>query len=85
MFCNTEEVMTDGRICTLADVNGMTYEDFIARFGGVAEHGKLVAASVWICRPFRSVDHLCRTFGDFMDTLPDSGLSDLSFIFPTPT
>ena len=66
--------MTDGT-CTLADVNAMKYEDFIARFGGAVEHGALVAASVSICRPFRSVDHMCCTFSDFLDRLPHDGSS----------
>jgi len=68
--------MTDG-MCTLADVNAMRDDDFIERFSGVVEHAALVAASVWVYRPFRSVDHMCCTFSDFMDRLPNDGLSGL--------
>ena len=64
---------TNKQLMTIADVNQLSYEDFIGRFYEIVEHGNLVAAAVWSYRPFSSVDELQDKFATFLDELPIAG------------
>jgi OHCU decarboxylase len=43
---------------TLADVNALDHDAFVAALGGVFEHSPWIAAAVWAQRPFASLDAL---------------------------
>ena len=59
----------------ISEVNELSYEDFIARFGNVIEHCSLCAAAVWRYRPYRSLETLHKSISDFLDQLPLSGIN----------
>lgn len=44
----------------LVEVNALTLEQFVARFGGVFEHSPWVAERAWQARPFASLENLCQ-------------------------
>ena len=48
----------------LAEVNALAEADFVARFGGVAEHSPWVAEEAARRRPFRDRDAMVATFAD---------------------
>jgi 2-oxo-4-hydroxy-4-carboxy-5-ureidoimidazoline decarboxylase len=52
----------DRRAMTLSEVNAMSAEDFLAAFGGIAEHSPWVAERATHRRPFRSRETM---IGDF--------------------
>jgi 2-oxo-4-hydroxy-4-carboxy-5-ureidoimidazoline decarboxylase len=43
---------------TLADVNALDRDAFVAKFGGIVEHSPWIAETAWTKRPFVSVDAL---------------------------
>ncbi|MPC87504.1 2-oxo-4-hydroxy-4-carboxy-5-ureidoimidazoline decarboxylase [Portunus trituberculatus] len=54
----------------ISQVNSLTDEDFIIKFGNVIEHCSLVAAAVAKSRPFQSLQHLHAEICSFIDELP---------------
>ena len=58
---------------SIVEVNELSYEEFISRFGCVVEHCSLCAAAVWRFRPFSDVRHLHTCIEEFLDQLPLSG------------
>ena len=51
---------------TLRDVNGLSEDEFLARFGSIFEHSPWVAAGAWRERPF---DGLMQLHGAFVKTM----------------
>jgi 2-oxo-4-hydroxy-4-carboxy-5-ureidoimidazoline decarboxylase len=47
---------------TIADINGMTVEEFVAAFGDVAEHSPWIARDAAAARPFVSREAMIATF-----------------------
>ena len=58
---------------SITEVNSLSYEDFIAKFGNVVEHCSLCAAAVWRNRPFKTLEFLKTAISEFLDQLPLSG------------
>ena len=65
--------MSSSSLLTVGDVNKLTYEEFIEKFGNVVEHCALFAASVCQERPFSTFEDIHEAFTKFMDSLPISG------------
>uniref|UniRef100_A0AAY4AM98 2-oxo-4-hydroxy-4-carboxy-5-ureidoimidazoline decarboxylase n=1 Tax=Denticeps clupeoides TaxID=299321 RepID=A0AAY4AM98_9TELE len=57
----------------IAQLNSLSYEDFVDVLGNVVERCPLVAAAVWSGRPFASVSELEGRIHQFLDSLPESG------------
>ncbi|XP_038067058.1 2-oxo-4-hydroxy-4-carboxy-5-ureidoimidazoline decarboxylase-like [Patiria miniata] len=55
------------------EVNSLSWEAFIQRFGNVIEHGPIVAGAIWTQRPFSDARELHRAVCGFLDTLPSTG------------
>jgi OHCU decarboxylase len=55
---------------TLADVNRMSAADFVAAFGGVAEHAPWVAAAAARARPFASREAMIAAFVAAIQSAP---------------
>ncbi len=53
-------------------INGLSKEDFVKKFGGVYEHSPWVAERVWDDRPFSSLEDLA----DKMNTAVDAASED---------
>ena len=60
---------------SITEVNKLSYEDFISKFGNVVEHCSLCAAAVWRNRPFKTLECLKSSISEFLDQLPFSGKS----------
>ncbi|XP_071492209.1 2-oxo-4-hydroxy-4-carboxy-5-ureidoimidazoline decarboxylase-like [Diadema antillarum] len=58
---------------SIEEVNALGYEEFIARFQSVVEHGMLIAGAAWSYHPFQDFRHLHKSFCDVMDSLPICG------------
>lgn len=58
---------------TVAEVNSLSYEDFIDTFGNVVEKCPLIAAVVWERRPFRSVQDMQTVFEKTIDEITIEG------------
>ncbi len=56
---------------TLADVNALDHDAFVAAVGGVFEHSPWIAAAVWAQRPFASIDALHAAMVAAMFTAPE--------------
>lgn len=61
------------RKLTIAEVNALTYDKFIAIFGNVVENCALCSAVAWRKRPFRNYQEMQATFNEFIDKLSISG------------
>ena len=55
----------------LPQVNSLTLEQFVARFGGVFEHSSWVAAAAWKRRPFATADELFRAMSEAVRDAPE--------------
>lgn len=67
---------------SIADVNVLPYEDFIAKFGNVIEHCALSSASVWAYRPFKNLEEMQARFEEFIDQLPLTGKAGILRLYP---
>lgn len=61
------------KITPIKDVNELSYEDFIAMFKNVLEHGDLAAAVVWSYKPFNNIVEIQDSFSNFLDELSLNG------------
>lgn len=67
---------------TIAEVNGLAYDEFIAIFGNVVEHCALCSSVVWGERPFRNYDGMQAKFNEFIDQLSLSGKAGVLRLYP---
>ncbi|KAH3821316.1 2-oxo-4-hydroxy-4-carboxy-5-ureidoimidazoline decarboxylase-like [Dreissena polymorpha] len=67
---------------SIPEVNALGYEEFIDRFGGAVEHGRLVAAAAWSARPFLSASDLHFRFCEFLDQLSQAGKEAVLRMYP---
>jgi 2-oxo-4-hydroxy-4-carboxy-5-ureidoimidazoline decarboxylase len=67
---------------TLAQVNALTREEFIAHFGDIAEHSSWVAEGAVSSRPFLSHDSLVDAFQQSVLTAPQSSQDALILAHP---
>jgi 2-oxo-4-hydroxy-4-carboxy-5-ureidoimidazoline decarboxylase len=51
-------------LCSLADLNMLPLEDFVARIGPVFEHSPWIAEATWSKQPFDSLEHLHRALSE---------------------
>ena len=57
------------------EINHLSWEPFIGRFGNVVEHGPIVAGAIWGQRPFSDVKDFHRAVCEFLDGLTIEGWS----------
>ncbi|XP_022111031.1 uncharacterized protein LOC110990366 isoform X4 [Acanthaster planci] len=57
----------------IKEVNALSWDSFIQRFGSVVEHGQIVASAAWSKRPFANITTLHSAFCEFLDSLSHSG------------
>lgn len=67
---------------TLAAVNALDLDGFVARFGGIAEDAAWLAATVAAARPFADVDAAVAAFHDAFDALDAAGLRTIILQHP---
>ena len=66
---------------SITEVNQMTYDDFLLRFGNIVQAAKWITASLWSLRPFGSVVELHQRVCDILDSLPLAGIRVLCPLF----
>ena len=64
----------DRKKLTIAEVNALAHDEFIAIFGNVVEHCALCSAVAWGERPFRNYQEMQTKFDNFIDQLSISGM-----------
>ncbi|XP_022111030.1 uncharacterized protein LOC110990366 isoform X3 [Acanthaster planci] len=66
----------------IKEVNALSWDSFIQRFGSVVEHGQIVASAAWSKRPFANITTLHSAFCEFLDSLSHSGSEALFRCYP---
>lgn len=67
---------------SIAEVNQLSFEDFIQKFGNVVEHCSLCAAAVWRNGPYSNIQNLSSAFNEFMDNLSMTGKEGILRLHP---
>ncbi|XP_038066994.1 uncharacterized protein LOC119737006 [Patiria miniata] len=64
------------------ELNTLSWDAFIQRFGNVVERGAVVASAAWSKRPFANIKALHAAFCEFMDSLSQSGKEAIFRCYP---
>ena len=68
---------------SIAQVNGLGEEEFVARFGSLYEHSPWIAEQAWNARPFAGLEELHGAMAEAVRAAPTSARWNSSA--PTPT